>query len=95
MKILALLFLTIALTGCTVADSTGRFERIGFPGVFEPSVVIIIDTKTGETFYASNGALAEGAIAAALRRPNRITTSVSSEADANSNGNGHGHGHDK
>ncbi len=84
---LVLLVLAIALTGCTVSDASGRFDRIGFAGIFEPGVTIILDTKTDQVWVIGAGALADGAIASALRRPSRMTSVLSggnAEANANS-----------
>ncbi len=93
-RILGLILGSALLTGCTVSGGGAngdRFERTGFPGIFEPSVTVIVDTKTGEVFVSANGAMVEGAIASALRRPSRNTNVMSggnasavADADASS-----------
>ncbi len=88
MKILAILTLALLLTGCTVSGGVDdRFQRTGFPGIFDPSVTIILDTKTDQVWVIGAGALADGAIASALRRPSKMTSVLSggnAEANANS-----------
>lgn len=87
-RLIALLILTLVLAGCTVSGGIDdRFQRTGFPGVFDPSVTIILDTKTDQVWVIGAGALADGAIASALRRPSRVTSVLSggnAEANANS-----------
>ena len=92
MKSLIPLFASLVLAGCTVSGGTDdRFQRTGFPGIFDPSVTVILDTKTDQVYVIGAGALADGALASALRRPSRMTSvlsggnaNASSDADASS-----------
>lgn len=88
MKSLIPLFASLVLAGCTVSGGTDdRFQRTGFPGIFDPSVTIILDTKTDQVYVIGAGALADGALASALRRPSRMTSVLSggnANADASS-----------
>jgi hypothetical protein len=88
------LIAVLLVGGCTVTGGeNSRFERTGFPGVFEPSVTVIVDTQTNTVYVIGAGSLADGALAAALRRPNRVTNATASNAEATGgNGNNGNHG---
>ncbi len=89
MRPLVLLSLLFVLGGCTVDGGTdGRFQRTGFPGFFEPSVTIIVDTLTDRVYVIGAGSLADGAVASALRRPTQVVNTLlggNASADASAN----------
>lgn len=106
------ILLMLLLGGCTITGGGpegDRFQRTGFPGIFEPGAAVIVDTVTGEVYVIGGGSLADGAIASALRRPSRVTSVMSggnanadSSADSDSasdsasdsdGGESHNHGH--
>ena len=108
LKFLGLIALLL-VGGCTVSGNDGRFQRTGFPGLFEPSVTVIVDTKFDRVWVIGGGSAVDGALAAALRRPSQVNVSASADADAaadaaseatggngnNGHGHGHGEGHDE
>ncbi len=100
-RFLSLLFILL-LGGCTVAGGTNdRFQRTGFPGVFDPGATVILDTVTGAVYVGFSGSYAEAALdsaASGLLMPATAitvsgTSSQTTTVDGGDSHSNHGHGH--